>query len=280
MITRADAMWWATHGWPMRSVPYSQTTIEPKTGYRQDCSGYVCMALRIPPDAQPGGWGGLNTVTLVTGGYLYRIDPDDLLPGDLIGSLGPGTAGDNGHIQIFTGWLNSDPTDSRYRCLEQSGGQRGPHEGVHDLDSNGYQAYRYRDLADVTITVTPNPVPGPTSPSAGEENDMHERLRMEGERRTGGASPGVKGIGGMLRVTSLWGDSTIVFDRRGGKWSDNKPAPVLHETVTIKDSPGYYQQALPDGCVWSVHLVSTTRPASTDGALDTLCVVETVRDAG
>lgn len=151
-ITRDEVLRRARTGWGgLGTVPYSQSTIHQPDGYRQDCSGYVCMALGIPPNASPGGWGGLNTVTLVTAGYIREIDPDDLKAGDLIGLCGPGTGGDDGHIQIFTRWYNTDPHDSRYWCLEQRGGTRGPVEALHNWPTN-YKAYRYRDIADVQST--------------------------------------------------------------------------------------------------------------------------------
>jgi hypothetical protein len=145
-ITRSEALRRANSVWPMGGVPYSQSTIHQPDGYRADCSGYVSMCWAIPLNA-PGSWGGMNTVSLVTDGWMHEINPNDLRPGDAIGRCGPGTAGDDGHVQLFTRWLNTDPNDSRYYCLEQTGGTRGPHETLHNWPA-GYRAYRYRDISD------------------------------------------------------------------------------------------------------------------------------------
>lgn len=141
-------------GWPMGSVPYSQSTRRGADGYRQDCSGYAAMALGIPP----GQWGGPNTATFVSSGLIHKIDPNDLRPGDLVGLCGPGSEGDNGHIQVFVAWFNSDPNDSRYYCLEQTGGGSGPNKRLHDWP-NGYAAYRYRDIQEDPAAPPPPPPP-------------------------------------------------------------------------------------------------------------------------
>lgn len=141
-ITRSEVVRRARWSWPLGSVPYSQTA-RWRDGYRQDCSGYVDMCLGIPPG--PGG--GPNTVSLVTDGWVRKIGPGELKPGDLIGRCGPGTAGDAGHVQLFTGWANTDPSDSHYDCFEQTGGGNGPHYQRHDWPT-GYEAYRFRGIID------------------------------------------------------------------------------------------------------------------------------------
>ncbi len=156
-ITRAEVLHRAETVWPMGGVPYSQSTIHRPDGYRADCSGYVSACWAIPLDA-PGSWGGMNTVSLVTDGWMREINPNDLRPGDAIGLCGPGTAGNDGHVQLFTGWYNTDPNDSRYWCLEQTGGRSGPHKTLHDWPA-GYRAYRYRDIVDDAQGGVTMPVP-------------------------------------------------------------------------------------------------------------------------
>ena len=146
-ITRSEVLQRAQTVWPMGRVPYSQTRIHQPDGYRQDCSGYVSMCWAIPLTA-PGSWGGMNTVSLVTDGWMHEIKPGDIKPGDAIGRCGPGTAGNVGHVQLFTGWLTTtDHSDSHYYCLEQTGGGAGPNKRLHDWPS-GYRAYRFKDIAD------------------------------------------------------------------------------------------------------------------------------------
>ncbi|WP_412542614.1 hypothetical protein R8Z50_09015 [Longispora sp. K20-0274] len=72
-VTRADVLHRAATLWPTGSVPYSQDHLHPGTGYRQDCSGFVSMCWVIPLGAD-GSWGGMNTVSLVTDGWMSPIE--------------------------------------------------------------------------------------------------------------------------------------------------------------------------------------------------------------
>jgi hypothetical protein len=160
-ISRSEVIRRAATIWPLGQVPYSQTTIR-NPGYRTDCSGYVSMCLDLPGP-------GLTTVSLVTGGYIHEITPDELLPGDLVGRCGPGTEGDAGHVVVFDRW---DQGHTTYWAYEFHGGpQLGPEHSLinypyHGLD--GYQAYRYKEIADgtgpgpaghwATVTAYPDPM--------------------------------------------------------------------------------------------------------------------------
>lgn len=151
-ITRSEVIRRAATMWPGYSVPYSQDTIHPGTGYRQDCSGFVSMCWGIPPQAAPGGWGGLNTVTLVTGGWMREISPSDLQPGDAVGICGPNTGGDDGHIVLFERWASDAEDESRYWAYEQAGGGPGPRHRIiaypYGGSSGAWRAYRFRDITD------------------------------------------------------------------------------------------------------------------------------------
>jgi len=119
------------------------------------------MCWKTPPP-------GENTVTLVTRGFMKEIPVSDLQPGDAIGLCGPGTAGDDGHIQLFDGW-----TTNGLHIWEQAGGVNGPVRREIKRITPGYKAYRY-----VAITPTP-PVP-PLPPI--EEDDVQPTIfcRMNG----------------------------------------------------------------------------------------------------
>ena len=164
MITRAEVIRRASTLWKAGTVPYSQNAIEPRTGYRQDCSGFVSMCWGIPANAAPGGWGGLNTVTLVSGGWMHEIPPADLRPGDAVGICGPGSAGDAGHIVIFERWVNDDPNNDDYWLWEQAGGRSGPTRRVLTYPYGGpwgqWKAYRFRDISDATPPTPPTPDSG------------------------------------------------------------------------------------------------------------------------
>ncbi len=78
--------------------------------YRADCSGLVSMALHL-------SWSP-STETLTQ--YLHPISKSSLRPGDLIGNLGPGTGGANGHVVVFNGWVPGS-NQTKFYSLEQQG---------------------------------------------------------------------------------------------------------------------------------------------------------------
>jgi hypothetical protein len=86
------------------------------TTYRTDCSGFVSMCLHITPT----GMNALNTVSLPE--VANRITWDELQPGDLVGTLGPGTAGAAGHVTLFHSWVDAT-TKTAYNSLECNGGK-------------------------------------------------------------------------------------------------------------------------------------------------------------
>ncbi|MFD6969891.1 hypothetical protein [Streptomyces sp. NPDC059949] len=130
VLARAKSWLTANNG---RPVPYSQNKYW-KDGYRQDCSGYVSMALGL---AKPGP----NTVALKNNGFTRRIAMSQLAPGDLVIKANSSSA-DNRHVVIFDGWANSARTV--YKSYEQAGGV-GTRWKQHAYGVNGrdgYHAYR------------------------------------------------------------------------------------------------------------------------------------------
>ena len=130
--------------WVNKHVPYSMERTYPDpegTRDRTDCSGFVSMALHTTP-------AGFSTVTLpsVVKGIAWK----DLKPGDLVGTLGPGTGGAGGHVTMFFSWV--DPkTKKEYHSLECQGGNG----CVNDRHKIGWKdgsftsaAYRYIHIAD------------------------------------------------------------------------------------------------------------------------------------
>src|SRR5215218_9724008 len=78
-------------------ITYSQSDecLSFEHSYRTDCSGFVAMALGITTPPCP------STVDFPE--HLERISIDKLEFGDVLGVLGPGTGGNNGHIALFAG---------------------------------------------------------------------------------------------------------------------------------------------------------------------------------
>ncbi|MFE7783748.1 hypothetical protein [Streptomyces nigrescens] len=107
MLNRAATWLTANNG---AQVPYSQAKVW-KDGYRQDCSGYVSMALGLPTP-------GTNTVGLATNRDITRpLSVGELKPGDLLIDA----SGDNNtrHVVIFEKWNND--AHSSYTAYEQRG---------------------------------------------------------------------------------------------------------------------------------------------------------------
>ncbi|MGW7452545.1 hypothetical protein [Streptomyces sp. NPDC054787] len=130
VLARAKTWLTANNG---RPVPYSQKK-HWKDGYRQDCSGYVSMALGL---SKPGP----NTVSLKNDGFTRRIAMKDLAPGDLVIKANSNNP-DNRHVVIFDGWANQART--AYKSYEQAGGV-GTRWKQHSYGVNGrdgYHAYR------------------------------------------------------------------------------------------------------------------------------------------
>jgi hypothetical protein len=121
--------------WPDQSVLYSMTSTNTPTRHRADCSGYVSMCLGL---ATPG----LSTVYLAN--VCTPITVPELLPGDIIGNLGQGTEGANGHVQLFTGWAD----DGRLTIAEQVGGTYGPIRHTIAQLGYGYSPYRFTETAE------------------------------------------------------------------------------------------------------------------------------------
>ncbi len=100
-LTRAKS-WLDAH------VPYNQgASYTNQYGtYREDCSGFVSMALGLPSS--------YTTVTLPQ--VMHPITKDELQPGDFMLNT---ASGDNGHVAIFMGW--TDASHSHYVSWEENG---------------------------------------------------------------------------------------------------------------------------------------------------------------
>lgn len=110
-ITRDEIMRRAEF-WVAKHIPYSMNAYAPDpqgTRYRTDCSGFVSMAVKAGTS--------LSTVTLPS--ISHPIGWEDLLPGDLVGTLGPGTGGASGHVTLFKSWV--DASHTAYHTLECKG---------------------------------------------------------------------------------------------------------------------------------------------------------------
>ncbi len=136
VLERARSWLTANNG---RPVPYSQSAYW-KDGYRQDCSGYVSMALNL-------GAPGPNTVMLKNNGHTRRIAMSELAPGDLVIKADSNDP-NRRHVVIFDGWADSAHTV--YKSYEQAGGvgTRWKQHSYGVSGRDGYHAYRPVNLVD------------------------------------------------------------------------------------------------------------------------------------
>lgn len=99
--------------WIQQGIPYSMERTEPDQNgrqYRTDCSGFVAMAYHA---TSPGA----NTVSLPE--IAEAINWEDLKEGDMVGTLGEGTGGANGHVVLFKSWI--DDSMQEFNTIECKG---------------------------------------------------------------------------------------------------------------------------------------------------------------
>ncbi|MGW0773734.1 peptidoglycan-binding protein [Streptomyces sp. NPDC002835] len=132
MINRARTWLTADNG---RPVPYSMER-NWKDGYRQDCSGFVSMALGL-------GKPGLNTVGLADSrnGVTKRLSSvSQLQKGDLLIDYST-TDGDFRHVVIFEKWANA--SHSAYWAYEQRGRYGTTHRQLkYGIGRDNYDPFR------------------------------------------------------------------------------------------------------------------------------------------
>lgn len=92
MLHTRDEIVDTTYAWEDGSVEYDMAR-PPGT---MDCSSYVARCLGLD---NPDLWSTVNLPRL-----CREIPPGELRRGDLIGEMGPGTSGGDGHVQVFIGW--------------------------------------------------------------------------------------------------------------------------------------------------------------------------------
>ncbi|MFI6205255.1 peptidoglycan-binding protein [Streptomyces sp. NPDC051041] len=137
--------------WVAAKVPYRMDAYW-SDGYRQDCSGYVSMAWKLPGNE----WTGSLRQ------YGVRISKEELQPGDILLFHNPANPESGSHVVIFGGW--TDGTRTSYTAYEQTR----PHTRRRTIpyaywnDSDRYVPYRYRGVT----TSAAGGEPGAANPGA------------------------------------------------------------------------------------------------------------------
>ncbi|MFI6102208.1 hypothetical protein ACIA8G_42220 [Lentzea sp. NPDC051213] len=135
LISRARVWQTANNGGP---VPYSQNHYW-TDGYRQDCSGYVSMAAKLPAP-------GAITIDLNDRLHSSGIDMVDLRQGDIV--VNPvGDSANGRHVVIFDRWVSQYKTS--YYAYEQRSGA-GTSYRVLRYGLVAGDNYRARRLLNVT----------------------------------------------------------------------------------------------------------------------------------
>ncbi|MFJ8540755.1 peptidoglycan-binding protein [Streptomyces sp. NPDC093586] len=159
-ITRTDIIERAEK-WVTAKVPYSATSFW-SDGYRQDCSGYVSMAWKLPTNEWTGSLGA----------FADRITKEELQPGDILLFHNASAPQQGSHVVIFGGWANDAHTS--YTAYEQTP----PHTRRRSTpyaywnDSAKYLPYRYKGVTNATASaaggapVTASDRPGTSAPPA------------------------------------------------------------------------------------------------------------------
>ncbi len=137
-ISRAEVLARGRY-WTGQGVPYSMAgyTNDPQgKTYRTDCSGLVSMALHLDES--------LSTVTLPQ--QCYPIAKEELKPGDIVGNLGGGTGGADGHVMIFNGWVDGSHTE--FRTIEETPPRAVERTRTWGSAPYSSSAHRYAHLLD------------------------------------------------------------------------------------------------------------------------------------
>ncbi|MGA5548286.1 hypothetical protein [Streptomyces pseudogriseolus] len=142
-ISRTDIVRRAA-SWVSQRVPYGVSSYW-SDGYRQDCSGYVSMAWKLPGNEWTGSLAQ----------YADRITKAQLSPGDILLFHNAADPYNGSHVVIFGGWANSSRT--QYVAYEQTS----PHTRrtttpyAYWNSSSRYVPYRYKGVTDGTAGAAP-----------------------------------------------------------------------------------------------------------------------------
>ncbi|MDT0613356.1 peptidoglycan-binding protein [Streptomyces lancefieldiae] len=153
-ITRAEIIERA-RAWVTAKVPYSVTAYW-SDGYRQDCSGYVSMAWKLPTNEWTGSLGA----------FADRITKEELEPGDILLFHNASDPQTGSHVVIFGGW--TDRTHTTYTAYEQTSPHTRALSTPYAYWSNSaqYLPYRYKGVTASTAGTAAGAPSATSSPAA------------------------------------------------------------------------------------------------------------------
>ncbi|MGW3726329.1 peptidoglycan-binding protein [Streptomyces sp. NPDC000851] len=179
-ITRAEIINRAKK-WVAEKVPYSMTDYW-TDGYRQDCSGFVSMAWKLPGNEWTGS---LHE-------FGVRITKEELQPGDMLLFHNPANPQNGSHVVLFGGW--TDYTHTYYIAYEstrpQARRQTTPY--AYWTNSDRYVPYRYKgvkaDVAGVEETAAPQDTTAPQETDVPQGTAVPQGTTEEGRAVHAGAA--------------------------------------------------------------------------------------------
>ncbi|MFD5447258.1 peptidoglycan-binding protein [Streptomyces sp. NPDC127100] len=188
-ITRTDIIERA-RTWVTAKVPYSMTAYW-SDGYRQDCSGYVSMAWKLPTNEWTGSLGA----------FADRITKEELQPGDILLFHNTADPQQGSHVVIFGGW--TDAAHTSYTAYEQTPPSTRKQSTPYAYWSNSakYLPYRYKGVTSET-TPAADGAPATAAAPTAQTGEATAGLPGPGARRpaaTGGGGDvpaGAHGVSG------------------------------------------------------------------------------------
>ncbi|GHE36245.1 peptidoglycan-binding protein [Streptomyces cellulosae] len=142
-ISRTDIVRRAA-SWVTQKVPYGVSSYW-SDGYRQDCSGYVSMAWKLPGNEWTGSLAQ----------YAEKITKAELQPGDILLFHNASDPYNGSHVVIFGGWANSART--QYVAYEQTPPRARKMTTPYAYWNNSarYVPYRYKGVTDGAAGAAP-----------------------------------------------------------------------------------------------------------------------------
>ncbi|RSN50614.1 hypothetical protein DMH12_24590 [Streptomyces sp. WAC 04229] len=213
--------------WVTAKVPYSMTAYW-SDGYRQDCSGYVSMAWKLPTNEWTGS---LGTVA-------DRITKSELQPGDILLFHNTSDPQKGSHVVIFGGW--TDGTRTAYTAYEQTPPNARKLATPYAYWSNSakYLPYRYKGVAASPVSTAggapaaASGYPGASSFGPGADNrhvtELGRMLAARGAGRFYSSGPGPRWSEADRRATEAF----QLAQGWRGREADGLPGPGTWRLLT------------------------------------------------
>uniref|UniRef100_UPI001C270F4E peptidoglycan-binding protein n=1 Tax=Streptomyces sp. AC550_RSS872 TaxID=2823689 RepID=UPI001C270F4E len=205
--------------WVAAKVPYSMSKYW-SDGYRQDCSGFVSMAWKLPGNEWTGSLGQ----------YGVRIAKKDLQPGDILLFHNPADPEKGSHVVIFGGW--TDHTHTYYVAYESAPphARRQTTPYAYWSHSGRYLAYRYKGLKSGSTSTKPDTEkPGSGKSDTGQTGAGKSDVGKPGAAKPGPAAPDAYpgpahfGPGANNRHVTRLGK--LLVERGAGRYYTTGPGP-------------------------------------------------------